>query len=95
MPVVVTYDVARNHTQVKDALKKLGYVDSIAAVSTSDQTTKGIIYFPNTTLYHTTKNSTTAHSDIVAVAKSNTATLEKCIAFDLPVSVSFTGSMTS
>jgi hypothetical protein len=49
MDVIVTYDIKRNHTEIKTEFKSLGYKDTIVGVSrgTSTQVTQQL---PNTTL---------------------------------------------
>ncbi len=78
MPVIITYDVERTtstiHTEVKNAMKDLGYSDHVPINS------GGNVKLPNTTLVKenaTPEQATTALQD---VCKKKSATLEKYIA---------------
>lgn len=49
MDVLITYDIKRNHTEIKDELKGVGYKDVIRGVRLSDNTQIDK-KLPNTTL---------------------------------------------
>lgn len=49
MDVIVTYDIKRSHTEIKDELKQLGYQEKIKGISLSDNTPVEQ-KLPNTTL---------------------------------------------
>jgi len=49
MNVIVTYDIKRNHTEIKDELKSIGYVDMVRGVNLADNTPVDQ-KLPNTTL---------------------------------------------
>ncbi len=74
MAVIVTYDVPSKHTELKTALKQLGYVDQIPGVTCK------IIYFPNTTLFHKTKTSLQAREDVQSICTNLGVKLERCVA---------------
>lgn len=79
MPVLLTYDVDGQHdTPVKNALMgtPYNYKDVIQGKSR-------LVKLPNTTLYHPTKTVDQASEDIVAVAKSYGAKLEKYIVLEV------------
>jgi len=65
MDIIVTYDIKRNHTEIKAELIALGYFESITGVSrgTSTPATQQL---PNTTLLKYSAVSTDAVLDQVA-----------------------------
>ena len=75
MAIVITYDIPTKHVEFKNAMFKLGYQDRIPGIKNCK-----IIYFPNTTLYHSLKNSATALSNAQTVCQSLGVELERCIA---------------
>ena len=74
MATIVTYDIPSKHVEFKKMMFQLGYKDQIA-----DSTCK-VIYFPNTTLYHPTKNAVTIRDETRDTAKKLGINLERCIA---------------
>ncbi len=74
MAIIITYDVPSKHVELKAAMKKMGYVDQIP-----DSTCK-IIYFPNTTLYHSSKTSSEARDEVKATCTKLGIELERCVA---------------
>jgi hypothetical protein len=64
MNVIVTYDIIRNHKEIKDELKQLGYKDAIPGVRLSDNSP---VYqkLPNTTLLKYEATSTKSVCDEV------------------------------
>ncbi len=74
MAIVITYDINAKHVKFKKAMFQLGYKDKIP------DTNCDIIYFPNTTLYHTSKTSETAREEARTVCKNLSIQLERCIA---------------
>lgn len=74
MAIIVTYDVPSKHKELKNALKQLGYKDQIQGNKCD------VIYFPNTTLYHATKNASTAKSEVQSTCDSLEIKLERCVA---------------
>jgi hypothetical protein len=74
MASIVTYDVPEKHRDLKKALFALGYKDQIPG------TTCEIIYFPNTTVYHSSKTPTEARDEVQAICKKIQINLERCIA---------------
>lgn len=73
MAIIITYDVPSKHVELKAAMKKLGYVDQIPG-----ETCK-IIYFPNTTLYHSSKAASEAREDVKAISTKLGVELERCV----------------
>ena len=65
MDIIVSYDIIRNHTDIKNELKELGYKTSIPGVRLSDNSST-IQQLPNTTLIKYGANSTKACCDQVA-----------------------------
>lgn len=72
--IVISYDIDSMHTEVKDALKEMGYSTSFRY-----KDKKEIYELPNTTLWHTKKSSTQAMADLESVCLNFNATLEKAI----------------
>jgi len=93
MAVVLTYDIDRLHTAVKETLLSYGYQDSVPAVNTNNQ--RGIIKLPNTTLFHENRTIKNAYLDMQKVAIQYGVLLERCIAFELMIPVDYWGSFTA
>lgn len=74
MATIITYDIPSKHVEFKKMMFQLGYNDQIA-----DSTCK-VIYFPNTTLFHSSKNAVTARNEAQVIAKQLGINLERCIA---------------
>ncbi|EHQ25897.1 hypothetical protein [Mucilaginibacter paludis] len=49
MDVIITYDIKRNHTEIKTELKRLDYKDTITGVGINDNK-PAVQELPNTTL---------------------------------------------
>lgn len=73
MEIIVTYDIPSKHIEFKKKMFQLGYKDQIA-----DSTCK-VIYFPNTTLYHPTKNAVVARDEALNISKQLGINLERCV----------------
>lgn len=73
MAVIITYDIPSKHVEFKKAMFQLGYKDQIP----NNQCTT--IYFPNTTLYHATKDAVAARDEAQRVCISLGVKLERCI----------------
>lgn len=73
--VLLSYDVASGHTQVKSAMKELGYMETWRETSTSP-----VYQLPNTTLWHNQKSTNQAIADIKTVCAKLNVTLEKAVA---------------
>ena len=78
MAIIITYDVPSKHTELKNALKELGYKDEIP--DTTGVCKNGIIYCPNTTLYHKTKKPAQARDEVKAACKKLNIMLERFVA---------------
>lgn len=74
MASIVTYDVPEKHVELKKAMFKLGYKEEIAG------NTCEVIYFPNTTLYHESKNPKQAKMDVQTTCIQLNVDLERCVA---------------
>ena len=74
MATVLTYDIPSKHADFKKMMFQLGYKDQIAG------TTSSLIYFPNTTLYHSNKSAVIARDEAQNIAKKLAVNLERCIA---------------
>ena len=73
--VLLSYDVNKLHTLVKEALEKLGYLDYF--MNTNDPK---IYQLPNTTMWYPSKSSDQAMNDIKSVCRNVQVTLEKAVA---------------
>lgn len=72
--VLISYDINKSHTEVKNAMKTLGYMET-------GKYPDGYSYqLPNTTLWHNSKSTTGAIADLKTVCKSLNVTLEKAVA---------------
>lgn len=84
MIALVTYDITegpRNlyeskHTQVKNAMKNLGYSDKFIV----GQNQTPVYYLPNTSLWKADTTPTQAKSDLLNVARQCNAEVERLIA---------------
>jgi hypothetical protein len=74
MASIVTYDIPSKHAEVKKALFKRGYKDQISGESCE------VIYFPNTTVYHSGKTPIQARDDVKIICKNLSVNLERCVA---------------
>ena len=72
--VLISYDINRLHTDVKDRMKNLGYLENWYY---PNQIT---YYMPNTTLWHKSKTSDAALSDLENVCYQLGVTLDKAVA---------------
>jgi hypothetical protein len=75
MAIIITYDIPSKHVEFKKNMFHLGYKDQIPGTENCK-----IIYFPNTTLYHATKNASDAREDARTVCKHLGVNLERCVA---------------
>lgn len=73
--ILLSYDVASNHTAVKNAMENLGYFASWRETDSSP-----IYLLPNTTLWHNKKSSNQAIADLKNVCKNLNTNLEKAVA---------------
>jgi hypothetical protein len=72
--VLISYDINKSHAQVKAALEVLGYYDNFTNTGESKKN------LPNTTLWHPTKSSNQAISDLKTICNSLGILLEKAVA---------------
>lgn len=75
MAIIITYDIPSKHVEFKKEMFQLGYKDQIPGTTNCK-----IIYFPNTTLYHATKEADTARDEAKSVCKKLNIELERCVA---------------
>jgi len=73
--VLISYDVSAKNPEVKAALIALDYYDHFTLGTASK-----VYYLPNTTLWHKTKSSDQAMSDMKKVCAELKVTLEKAVA---------------
>lgn len=72
--VVISYDINRLHTEVKERMRSLGYFYNWSY-------NNGKTYeMPNTTLCHTNKSTDSAISDIRSICNQLNVNLEKAVA---------------
>jgi len=77
MSTIIIYDVPSKHKELKEALFKLGYKDEIP--DTSRACRNGIIYCPNTTLYHPTKDPSSARDEVKIECQKLKISLDRCV----------------
>lgn len=77
MQVIVSYDVKRDHTEIKDELRSLGYRDTTAGVFVGTQTpTK--LQLPNTTLIKDSASGTDViYNQVVSVINKHNGGLDR------------------
>jgi len=81
--ILISYDINKQHTYVKDAMIILGY-------STNwNYTSKPTYYLPNTTLWHSNKSSNQAMSDLKNICIRLGVSLEKAVAVNATEFVGF------
>jgi hypothetical protein len=73
METIIAYDISDKHTEFKNEMKALGYQDKIPGVKNCKW-----IYLPNTTLYHPSKNPSTARDETQNICKNLKIKLERC-----------------
>ena len=73
--ILLSYDVDKSHTQVKNALIDLEYLEKFK--NTNDPKTYTL---PNTTLWHQSKSSNQAINDLKNTCNNLNVTLEKAVA---------------
>ena len=74
MEIIITYDISDKHTEFKNEMKLLGYKDKVRGITNCEW-----IYLPNTTLYHPSKNPSTAREEARKICKNLKIELERCI----------------
>ncbi|MFA9187580.1 hypothetical protein [Flavobacterium magnesitis] len=74
MAIIITYDIPSKHKEFKEKMISKGYRDNIPGTTNCK-----IIYFPNTTLYHSSKTADTARDEAVLIARELGINLERCI----------------
>lgn len=72
--ILISYDVNKLHTSVKEGLLKIGYMDNFKY-----QGETNTYYLPNTTLWHSKKTSSQAIKDLKKICNELGVTLEKVI----------------
>lgn len=72
--IVISYDINRYHTDVKNAMINLGYSINWRYDN------QPIYYLPNTTLWHSNKSSNQAMSDLNTICSRLGVKLERVIA---------------
>lgn len=75
MAIIITYDIPSKHVEFKKAMFQLGYKDQIPGTTNCK-----VIYFPNTTLYHPTKEATASRDEAQSICNNLGIKLERCVA---------------
>lgn len=73
MAIIITYDIPSKHVEFKNEMKKLGFKDQIPGSNCQ------IIYFPNTTLYHLSKEASEARDLAKEICLKLGIKLERCV----------------
>ena len=95
MAIVLTYDVDKSHTPIKQHLMSApyNYRDTMrgTAINSSDKAVECDL--PDTTLYHPTRTAAQGKADIDAAAAQFGATVEKTVTFELASPLSWRGKI--
>jgi len=91
MDTIITYDIKRNHTEIKTELKSLGYQDTITGVSRG--TAIAVVQqLPNTTLLKYNAVGTESVMDqVVSVINKHNGGLDRIFCAQLAVGFSWSG----
>ncbi|MGF7028259.1 hypothetical protein [Sphingobacterium multivorum] len=91
MNIIITYDIKRNHTEIKDELKRLGYKDTISGVSLNDRTPVDQ-KLPNTTLIkYNASNTLDVMNFVVGVINEHNGGLDNIFCAELAVDFNWNG----
>ncbi|MET3981772.1 hypothetical protein ABIB62_004389 [Mucilaginibacter sp. UYP25] len=91
MDIIITYDIKRNHTEIKTELKSLGYTDTITGVSRGT-TTAAVQQLPNTTLLKYNAVGTESIMDqVVGIINKHNGGLDRIFCAQLAVDFSWSG----
>lgn len=91
MDTIITYDIKRNHTEIKTELKSLGYQDTIAGVSRGTNTPV-VQHLPNTTLLKYGAADTHSVMDqVVSVINKHNGGLDRILCAQLAVGFRWSG----
>lgn len=94
MDIIVTYDIKRNHTEIKEELTSLGYFESIAGVSRTTGTPL-TQQLPNTTLLkYGALNTETVLDQVVGVIIRHNGGLDRIFCAQLAVNFNWNGQQT-
>lgn len=72
MKTIITYDITDKHVEFKSEMFRLGYIDRFLD-------SNKIVYLPNTTLIHKTKDSRQCTEDARSISSKLLIKLERCI----------------
>ena len=75
METIITYDISDKHTEFKNEMKLLGYQDKVRGTKNCEW-----IYFPNTTLFHPSKDPMIARDEAKRICENLKIKLERCFA---------------
>lgn len=90
MDTIITYDIKRNHTEIKDALKRLGYKDTINGKNQA--TNQPVVQnLPNTTLLRYGKSPSECNEEVTAVINANNGGLDTIFCAQLAPDFSWSG----
>lgn len=73
--VMITYDVNKLHSDVKNSMESIGYYSYFTLNGSSK-----IYYMPNTSLWHKAKSSEQALNDLKSICSNLGVNLEKAVA---------------
>jgi hypothetical protein len=91
MDTIITYDIKRNHTEIKTDLKSLGYKDTIIGVSRGTNTAV-TQQLPNTTLLKYGAPDTHSVMDqVVSVINKHNGGLDRIFCAQLAVGFNWSG----
>jgi hypothetical protein len=91
MDIIITYDIKRNHTEIKNELKSLGYKDTITGVSLINNTPVEQ-QLPNTTLIkYGTAGTKVCLDQVVGVISKHSGGLDRIFCAQLAANFSWNG----
>jgi len=91
MDIIVTYDIKRNHTEIKTELISLGYAETIAG-TTRGTSSPAIQQLPNTTLLKYGVVSTYAVLDqVISVINKHNGGLDRIFCAQLAAGFNWSG----
>jgi hypothetical protein len=91
MDIIITYDIKRNHTEIKDELKSMGYIDTITGVSRGTNN-PAVQQLPNTTLLkYNAAGTQTVMDHVVSVINKHNGGLDRIFCAQLATGFSWSG----
>ena len=91
MDIIITYDIKRNHTEIKDELKLMGYMDTITGVARGTNN-PAVQQLPNTTLLkYNAAGIQTVMDQVLSVINKHNGGLDRVFCAQLATGFSWSG----